>query len=68
MAAVNNFIQQYSLPYDFALDAPGEMAGLYQLRGVPTTFFIAPDGVIKDITMGVATADWVAENLASIDG
>jgi peroxiredoxin len=44
--------QARGLTFTLALDEAREIAALYQLRGQPTTFLIAPDGEIVDIIYG----------------
>jgi peroxiredoxin len=50
--AVAAWAQARGLTFTLALDEAREIAALYQLRGQPTTFLIAPDGEIVDIIYG----------------
>ena len=45
---------RFALTYDIVIDN-GSLADLYQLRGLPTTFFIGRDGVIQQIVYGSLT-------------
>lgn len=51
----------------FVFDADGSVSRLYAVRGMPTTFALSPDGIIRHITYGATTqaaleaqlADWL---------
>lgn len=54
-ADVGQWVDDYGLSFDMALD-PQQMTGaIYQLRGQPSTFVISPDGMITHIVYGPAT-------------
>lgn len=46
------WVDDLHLTFDIALDRDGYAATLYQLRGQPSTYVIAPDGVISQIFYG----------------
>jgi peroxiredoxin len=46
------WVEGLSLTFDILLDPDGRIARLYQLRGQPSTYVIAPDGVITHIFYG----------------
>lgn len=46
------FVDEYGITYDNALDDQGIWSRRYALRGVPETFFIAPDGTLADTIQG----------------
>lgn len=47
-----SFVQEFKLTYPILLDRDGNVAYLYQLRGIPTTFFINRHGVIRTAVVG----------------
>ncbi|MBC7263773.1 MAG: TlpA family protein disulfide reductase [Chloroflexi bacterium] len=49
---VQEFVTHYSLTFRILLDSSGQVARLYQVRGIPTTFFIDRDGIIRDRVVG----------------
>lgn len=49
---VKNFLQEYKLTLPVFLDTNGSASSLYQVRAMPTTFFIGRDGKINDIEFG----------------
>ncbi len=51
-AKVKEFMQDYGLTFPVLLDVKTEVAKQYNIRAIPTTFFIDPDGGIRDIGIG----------------
>jgi peroxiredoxin len=51
-SAANEFAQQYGLSFPIPLDRTGEVAKIYQLRALPTTFFIDREGFIQKVVLG----------------
>jgi thiol-disulfide isomerase/thioredoxin len=65
---VQPFVSQFGLPFPVLLDESGEVATLYRVKGLPTSFFIGADGVVKRAHRGAildaAQLDaWVSEIL-----
>ncbi|HEY8450468.1 MAG TPA: TlpA disulfide reductase family protein [Bacillota bacterium] len=52
---VQAFTRQHGLNMTVLLDQQGEVAGAYGMRGLPETFFIDDDGVIRHIERGALT-------------
>jgi peroxiredoxin len=46
------FANELGLTYPILLDKKGQAADLYQLRSLPTSFFVAPDGTIREVVIG----------------
>lgn len=46
------FVEEYGLTFPIALDRDGTFSRNYQLRALPSTFFIGPDGVITQVVIG----------------
>lgn len=51
-SAARAFVQEYGLTFPILLDRTGAMANRYQLRALPTTFFVDRQGVIQDVVVG----------------
>jgi len=49
---VLEFRKQYGMSFPVLLDKKMRVAEMYQIRALPTTFFIAPDGTITDMVVG----------------
>jgi thiol-disulfide isomerase/thioredoxin len=43
---------QLGLAYDLVIDQNGSLASLYRVRGLPSTYFVGRDGLIKRIVYG----------------
>jgi peroxiredoxin len=50
--AAAEFVEQFGLTFPVALDHTGEVGRQYQLRALPTTFFIDPEGIIRKVVIG----------------
>ena len=50
--AVNNFIQSGNYSFPVLLDTDQDVALEYNIRAIPTTFFIDKDGIIQEIKVG----------------
>ena len=46
------FMQQHNLSFPVLLDREGNIAQKYNIRGIPTSFFIDRDGIIQDMKIG----------------
>ena len=46
------FAQIRNLTFPILLDRDAHVANLYELRSLPTTFFIDPDGIISEVVVG----------------
>jgi peroxiredoxin len=52
LPAVISFIEEMGLTLPIALDQSGEVGRRYQVRALPTTFFIDRKGVIQEVIVG----------------
>lgn len=50
--AVVEFVREYGLTFPILLDRTGEVGHQYQLRSLPTTFFVDRLGVIQQVILG----------------
>ncbi len=46
------FIAEHALTFPVLLDESGDMASAYQLRSLPSSYFITRDGVINEVVIG----------------
>jgi cytochrome c biogenesis protein CcmG, thiol:disulfide interchange protein DsbE len=51
-AAVAQFVERKGITFPIPMDTAGRVTHLYQVRAYPTTFFIDPAGIIRNITIG----------------
>jgi cytochrome c biogenesis protein CcmG/thiol:disulfide interchange protein DsbE len=54
--AVRSFVQNFGVTYPIVLDADGEVARLYQISPIPTSYFIDAAGNIRYVYVGTLTA------------
>jgi peroxiredoxin len=51
------FVNEYSLTFPILLDESGSVGTSYQLRSLPSSFFIGRDGIIKEVVIGGPMAE-----------
>lgn len=51
-SVVKEFMENYDLSFPVLLDIDQDVALEYNIRAIPTTFFIDKDGIIQDIKVG----------------
>jgi peroxiredoxin len=56
-AAIAPFLAENGLTFPVLLDGDGTVTGAYQVRSLPTTFFIGRDGVIREVVVGGPMAE-----------
>lgn len=49
---VESFVQEFKLTYPILLDRDGSVGYQYQIKGIPTTFFINREGIIRTMVVG----------------
>lgn len=55
--AARQFAENFSINYPTPLDSYGEVTGSYKLRGLPETFFLDEQGIIRDHRIGQLDPD-----------
>jgi peroxiredoxin len=50
--AIMPFVTEQALTFPILLDETAEMAEAYELRSLPSSFFIRPDGIINEVVIG----------------
>jgi peroxiredoxin len=63
---VTGFVEQFGLTYTIPLDSEFAASGRYNIRGMPTTFFIDAGGTIRSVYVGEMTSMTLAENIAGL--
>jgi cytochrome c biogenesis protein CcmG, thiol:disulfide interchange protein DsbE len=51
-AAAREFAQEFGLTFPIALDRDGSASKQYQLMGLPSTYFIDRQGIVRDVIIG----------------
>lgn len=56
-ANIKPFIEEYSLTFPILLEETGIVADSYQLKSLPSTYFVGRDGIINDVVIGGPMAE-----------
>lgn len=60
------FLEEYGLTYPNGVDAGAKVSELFQIQGLPTTWFVAADGSVAKIVYGPLDLNSLDENIALI--
>ncbi len=60
---IREWQQQTNLTYDLLIDEQQTIATLYQLRGQPSTYIVAPNGIITNIFFGPVSESTLVASL-----
>lgn len=52
VANAQAFVNENQLSFPILMDETGEITRLYRVQSLPTSFFIGPDGVIREVIVG----------------
>jgi peroxiredoxin len=50
--AARAFVEEFALTFPIALDRDGGASARYELMGLPSTYFIDRDGIIRNVIIG----------------
>jgi cytochrome c biogenesis protein CcmG/thiol:disulfide interchange protein DsbE len=67
-AAVREYVHSHELDYTIGLDPTAAVKGLYGAWGLPSHYFVDPDGTIRDRYFGQMTSGLMEEHLKTIIG
>ena len=65
-ATVRQFVQRGGYSWTFVLDSTGTVAANYNIRAIPTSFFIDREGVIQTVNIGAMTKQGMEAMLAEV--
>jgi cytochrome c biogenesis protein CcmG, thiol:disulfide interchange protein DsbE len=60
------FVKQFNMNFDVLVDETDVIAGGWEVLGLPTTFFVKPNGTVAKVHVGQLTADQLKEYLKLI--
>jgi cytochrome c biogenesis protein CcmG, thiol:disulfide interchange protein DsbE len=63
---IRDFIEETGITFPILLDPGGRTAALYQVSGLPTTFFIDKEGIIRGVYMGNLSRSVLERNMRKI--
>ena len=65
--AVDDFVQEFGLTFPIAFDASDEVNQRYGVRGLPSTFFIDRNGVLRSKNLGPVFGGLLPDGIALAD-
>ena len=60
------FAKRFNMNFDVLVDETDAIAGGWEIMGLPTSFFVKPDGLVAKVHVGQLTADQLKEYLKLI--
>ncbi len=63
---VQRYVDEKGLTFAIPLDSDFAVSGLYNVRGLPTTYFIDSQGIIRQIWLGEMNSITLAEGVAHL--
>jgi peroxiredoxin len=66
VADMRAFAKQFRMNFDVLVDETDAVAGGWQVMGLPTTFFVTPDGLVAKVHIGQLSADQLKEYMKLI--
>lgn len=61
-----DFVKEFGLTFPVLLDSQGDASEDYRVRGLPTSFFVDSEGIIRDFFMGPMTTGLIESKLETI--
>lgn len=63
LEGVESFLDEFGVTFPVVLDADGEVAALYEVRGQPASVFIDADGTVQTIFYGPINQQFINEQI-----
>ena len=63
---VQPFVDELGLTFPVLLDGKSEVTRSYQVRGLPTSYFVDQNGVVVGVQVGPVDRQWMAKYLAQV--
>ena len=61
---VKKYLEGRQLSFPVLLDGYGDVSGKYEVRNLPVTYLISPDGIIQEEIIGSVTQDIIENKIA----
>lgn len=65
-ARVRQFVSEFQLTFPILLDRDGMVAEKYNVLGLPTSFFVDRDGIVRAATMGAMSRTYIEAQIAAL--
>jgi thiol-disulfide isomerase/thioredoxin len=66
IATITDFGNEYKVSYPLLVDPGDKVSKLYQITGLPTTIFIGPDGVVRQVVIGILSEAVLQSNVENM--
>jgi cytochrome c biogenesis protein CcmG/thiol:disulfide interchange protein DsbE len=63
---VAGLVEELDLTFPVLMDRDGDVSAAYQVRGLPTSFFVDADGIIRDLFIGPMSSGLIESKLETI--
>lgn len=60
---VQNFVKKGGYTFPVLLDSAGKVGNLYQVRGIPTTYFIDKNGIVREVVVGALSGPQLRQKI-----
>lgn len=67
-AEVKAWQAKFGITYDLVIDRDGRLSNLYRVRGLPSTYFIGRDGIIREIVRGPLDSSGLVSRIRDLLG
>lgn len=64
---VAGFVQEKGMAFPVLLDTSGQVGRAYQVSGIPTSFFIDEEGIVRVVHVGGLTQDSMRTRMAEVE-
>ena len=65
-SAVSAYKDEFQVPYPLVLDPQGEITDIYKPVGIPTSWFIDAEGIVRYVHSGPMTGEMIQQTVDSI--
>jgi len=65
-AVINDFVAEMGATFPIVLDETGEVAKTYQVKGLPTSFFVDRNGVVNEVFVGPVNKAYIEAKLKEL--
>lgn len=60
---VQNFVKKGKYTFPVLLDTKGQAANLFKVRGIPTTYFIDKNGIVREVVVGALSGTQLRQKI-----
>ncbi len=64
---ITDFVEEFELTFDVLLDETNEVATLYAIKPIPTSYLIDEDGIIQNMAQGALNYEMMIQGFEMMD-